>query len=279
MLIVWKFVIYIEEKRGSFVKISGLLITKNNGRSLDWALASVVDYLDELIIVDDYSTDNTLEIAAKYGAKIYINAFEDFSSQRNFGISKCTGDWIYTMDADEVMGENIHEAFNYLKTTKYRAFLFSRYNLVDLDPCVIINSPHHYSEWQVRMFINDGKCYYENPVHHQLQNCRPRLKIPNINIFHFHFLMHDYETRKKRTAYYESVAEGSGFPACYLFEDYPHTYLRGIEKINPVLLTRIKQEMMRVPYSYQISELEQKKFDYAVCIKTAIAKLRYQIGL
>ena len=66
------------------------------------------------------------------------------------------------MDADEVMGENIEKAFTYLHTKHYRSFLFPRYNLVDLDPETIIISPHHYSEWQVRMFKNDGKCYYEN---------------------------------------------------------------------------------------------------------------------
>jgi len=242
-------------------------------------LASVYKYLDEIIIVDDYSTDNTIEIAKKYGATVYKNKFEDFSSQRNFAISKCTGDWIYTMDADEVMGENISEAFGYLRTKKYRAFLFPRYNLVSLEPLVIINSPNHYSEWQVRMFINDGKCYYENPVHHQLQNCRPRLKLPNINIFHFHFLLHDYATRKKRTEYYESVAKGAGFPACYLFEDYAHTFLRGIEKIDAQLADKVKKEMPKVSYEYTINEAEQKKFECAVRLKTGMTKLRYHLGL
>ena len=46
--------------------ISGLLITKNNANSLKWALQSVRSYLDELVIVDDFSTDHTLEIAESY---------------------------------------------------------------------------------------------------------------------------------------------------------------------------------------------------------------------
>ena len=261
------------------LKISGLLITKNNEVSLDWALASVCEYLDEIIIVDDFSTDRTIEIARKYGAKIYKHKFENFAAQRNFGIGKCSGDWIYTMDADEVMGENIAQAFRYLDTKKYRAFLFARYNLVRLDPEVIIISPHHYSEWQVRMFLNDGKCYYENPVHHQLQNCRPRLKLPQINIFHFHFLLHDYATRKKRVEYYESVAKGAGFPGCYLFEDFPHTYQYGIEKIKPELLQRIQQEMQQVSYTYTVDPAAQKKFERAIRLKTGIVNLRYRLGL
>lgn len=261
------------------MKISGLLITKNNATTLDWALASVHEYLDEIVIIDDNSIDDTVAIAKKYGAIVYTHDFEDFSAQRNYGISKCTGDWIFTMDADEVMGENIGQAFNYLKTNRYRAFLFPRYNLVNLDPLVIINSPSHYSEWQVRMFVNDGKCYYTGKVHHQLQECRPRLKIPNINIFHFHFLIHNYEERKAREEYYESFGKDQTHSEGYLFEDYPHTYLRGIEKINPSLENIIKKEIKSVSYKYDINEKEQRIFEKKVALKTKLTKLRYIAGI
>ena len=261
------------------MKISGLLITKNNGETLEWALRSVVKYLDELIIIDDFSTDNTVEIAQKYGALVYQNKFVNFSEQRNFGIGKCKGDWIFTMDADEVMGENLGDILPYLKHTRYRAFLFARYNLVHLDPDVIIRSPQHYSEWQVRVFKNDGKSYYANPVHHQLQNCRPRLKMPNINIFHFHFLIHDYATRKRRVDYYESINKGDGHHACYLFEDYPHSYSYGMEKIEPELLDDIKANLKMVQYEYVVDQKAQKAFERKIKLKTMITRLRAKLSI
>ena len=61
------------------MKVSGYIITKNNGRSLKWALESVYKHLDEIIIVDSGSTDNTVEIAKQYTDKIYFNEFKDFS--------------------------------------------------------------------------------------------------------------------------------------------------------------------------------------------------------
>ncbi len=261
------------------MKVSGLLITKNNAATLEWALRSVVKYLDELIIIDDFSTDDTVAIAKKYGATVYQNKFVNFSEQRNYGIGKCTGEWIFTMDADEVMGENLGRILPYLKHTRYRAFLFARYNLVHLDPDVIIRSPHHYSEWQVRVFRNDGKSYYANPVHHQLQNCHPRLKLPDINIFHFHYLIHDYATRKKRVDYYESFHKGDGFPACYLFEDYPHSYSYGMEKIEPTLLADIKQNMRQVEYEWAVDSVEQKKFERKIKLKAQIAHLRAKLSI
>jgi glycosyltransferases involved in cell wall biogenesis len=261
------------------MSVSGLLITKNNGVTLDWALESVYRFLDEIVIIDDFSTDRTVEIAQKYGAKVYAHHFENFAAQRNYGIEKCTGDWIFTMDADEVMGENLGEAFSYLHRTRYRAFLFPRYNLVHLDPLVIINSPHHYSEWQVRIFVNDGRSTYINPVHHQLQDCRPRLKIPFVNIFHFHYLLHDYDTRKKRVDYYEAIEKGAGFPACYLFEDYPHTYLYGVEHIEKNLMEKLKREMVAVTYDYQVNEKEQRAFERSLSMKTKITKIRSVFGI
>lgn len=259
--------------------VSGLLITKNNGTTLDLALASVREYLDELVIIDDFSTDNTVEIAKKYDARVIEHKFEDFSKQRNFGIGQCKGDWIFTMDADEVMGENIGEAFPYLTTHSYRAFLFARYNLVNLDPIVIINSPMHYSEWQVRMFINDGKCYYQNPVHHQLQVCHPRLKIPNINIFHLHYLLDDRATRESRVRYYESIEKGAGGERAYLFEDYPHTYRYGIEKPAPEIYARMKKELHCVPYDYTVDPEEQRKFERNIKWKTRMTKARFWLGI
>ena len=260
------------------MKVSGYIITKNNGRSLKWALESVYKYLDEIIIVDSGSTDNTVEIAKQYTDKIYFNEFKDFSDQRNFAIKKCTGDWIFTMDADEVMGENFFNIFKYLKNSKYKAFLLPRYNLVDINPCVFINGPDHYSEWQVRFFKNDGICYYENPVHHQLKNCKPRLKIPYINIFHFHWLMYDRKKREERVKFYESIDNDSGFERLYIFEKYKHTYLKTIEKIEPSLMNELIKDKF-VHYRYNISHFEQTRHIINIKIKKMLTNIRFNIGI
>lgn len=261
------------------MRVSGYIITKNNAKSLNWALESVYKYLDEIVIVDSGSTDDTLEIAKKYDAKIYFNEFKDFSAQRNFAISKCTGDYIFTMDADEVMGENFSQAFSYLKSKKYRAILFPRYNLISLDPCVHIKSHNHYSDWQARLFINDGKCHYIYPVHHQLTKCKPRLKVPNINIFHFHWLMNDIEARKIRGNYYDTFSQGASFSDYYIFEEYKHSVLKGIEKIEPEIMKIIKEELRPIQYEYRVNNFEQWCHELAISIKTRLAKIKYYLLL
>lgn len=82
------------------------MIVKNEERLLSRAVESLIDFADELIIVDTGSTDRTKEIARKYTNQIYDFAMNnDFSAARNYAFSKCTLDYIYTADADEVIDE------------------------------------------------------------------------------------------------------------------------------------------------------------------------------
>ena len=87
--------------------LSVLIFTKNNQRSINYALMSVQPYADEIIVLDSGSQDKTLEIANRYTNKIYFREFEGhFGQQKNYGLSKCTGKWILVLDSDEFIGEN-----------------------------------------------------------------------------------------------------------------------------------------------------------------------------
>lgn len=82
------------------------MIVKNESAVLRRCLASIADIMDEIIIVDTGSTDNTREIAAEYTDKIYDYTWiNDFADARNFAFSKASMDYIYSADADEVLDE------------------------------------------------------------------------------------------------------------------------------------------------------------------------------
>ncbi len=77
---------------------------KNESAVLARCLDSIADLMDEIIIVDTCSTDNTKEIAAQYTSRIYdFKWTSDFSAARNFSFSKATMEYIYTADADEIL--------------------------------------------------------------------------------------------------------------------------------------------------------------------------------
>lgn len=88
------------------IEVSVCMIVKNESAVLKRCLDSLNGLYDELIIVDTGSTDDTKEIASLYTDKIYeLEWIDDFSYARNFAFSKCTKDYIYSVDADEVLDE------------------------------------------------------------------------------------------------------------------------------------------------------------------------------
>jgi len=88
-------------------KLSVAIIAKNEEVMLPRCLRSVRE-ADEIIVVDTGSTDQTVEIAKQWGAKIGFTPWEDdFSKARNYAKSLCTGDWILSIDADEYLDEDV----------------------------------------------------------------------------------------------------------------------------------------------------------------------------
>src|SRR5258707_246669 len=78
--------------------------TLNEERNIASALRSVVSWVDEIIVVDMYSDDSTVEIARAFGAKIFLHEKTGFvEPARNFAQEKATGDWIIALDADEII--------------------------------------------------------------------------------------------------------------------------------------------------------------------------------
>jgi glycosyltransferase involved in cell wall biosynthesis len=81
--------------------ISAIVLTKNEEKNIEECLQSL-SWCDEIIVIDDNSQDRTVDVAKKKGAKVYSHAMEnDFSFQRNYGLSKAKNDWVLFIDADE----------------------------------------------------------------------------------------------------------------------------------------------------------------------------------
>ena len=96
--------------------ISLCMIVKNEEESLENCLKSLYDLVDEVVIVDTGSTDRTKEIAAKYTSRIFdFQWIDDFSAARNFAFKKCSMEYIYSADADEVLDEENRGKFKALK--------------------------------------------------------------------------------------------------------------------------------------------------------------------
>ncbi len=107
--------------------VSAVIITRNEEENIRGCL-NAVSWCDEIVVVDDHSTDRTLEIASKLGAKVYKKALGgDFAKLRNFALSKVTSDWAFFIDADEEVSRKLaEEVQRATKKSEYDGYYVSR---------------------------------------------------------------------------------------------------------------------------------------------------------
>ena len=87
-------------------KISVVINTLNEEKNLPYALRSVSAWADEIIVVDMYSDDHTVEIAKEYGAKVFLHErIAAFDGARQFAIEQASNEWVLLLDADEIVPE------------------------------------------------------------------------------------------------------------------------------------------------------------------------------
>jgi len=99
--------------------LSVVLITYNEEKNIARCLNSLKAVADEIIIVDSFSTDATEKICTEHAVKFYQNKFIDFSTQRNFALSKVTQPYALFIDADEVLSDALIQE---ILTTKKNGF-------------------------------------------------------------------------------------------------------------------------------------------------------------
>lgn len=111
--------------------LSITVITLNEEKKVDVCLKSLQRLEAEIILVDSGSTDQTLEIAKKYKAKIYHRKFDNFANQKNFAAAKTIGAWILSVDADEIIPKDLAEEIKQaIKQDGVSGFLIGRRNFI-----------------------------------------------------------------------------------------------------------------------------------------------------
>jgi len=146
-------------------KISALLISYNEEKFIREFIISM-DFVDELIIVDSFSTDKTIAIIKEFPhVKLFQRKFDNFSSQKNFTIEKATNDWIIFFDADERITPPLKKEIIDMvsKNADEVAYWVYRTN-------IYMNKEIKYSGWQndkvIRVFKKEF-CRYDGKLVHE----------------------------------------------------------------------------------------------------------------
>jgi len=151
------------DRQNSAGRVSALVITKNEAENIRACLASL-RWVEEIIIVDAESTDDTVARAREFTDKVFIRRWEGFSAAKNFALAQCTSDWVLWLDADErVTPELREEIINTLRNTPTAAG-FEMPRLANFLGKWIRHGGW-YPGYVLRLFRRDAGRFDDKPVH------------------------------------------------------------------------------------------------------------------
>lgn len=168
---------------GEKAAISAVIITFNEEENIRRCLESV-KWVNEIVVVDGYSQDKTVEIAKEFGAKVVMHKFEgDFGLERNIGNQNATGEWVLALDADEEIPEKTridiekilkngtrHSAYNVLRKQYFLGHFMEH------------GGRHH----RIINFYRRKNVHFEGKVHH-LVKVDGEVKDVDFSINHYPF--------------------------------------------------------------------------------------------
>lgn len=111
------------------IKISGVIITFNEEKNIERCLSSIIGIVDEIIVLDSFSTDKTEEICEKFNVKFFQHKFSGHIQQKNRAVSYSENDFVLSLDADEELSEDLKKSILEVKeNAEFDAYYFNRLN-------------------------------------------------------------------------------------------------------------------------------------------------------
>ena len=179
--------------------ISVLIITLNEEANMQPLLADL-DFADEIIVVDSFSTDKTEAICKSFQKVTFIqNTFENYSSQRNFAISQAKNDWILFLDADERLTPALkNEIISTIKTKEtFSAFLFYRTFMFEGK---VLHFSGNQSDKIFRLFNKNQAQYTTDRLVHEKLKVNGKIGVLKNKLIHYSYS--NFETYKSKTIRY-----------------------------------------------------------------------------
>jgi len=149
----------------SHIPLSVFIIAQDEADRIGNTIRSVVDWVDEVIVIDSGSIDDTVAHSEALGARVLHNAWKGYGAQKRFGESQCRNRWILNLDADEVVSTTLREELLTLFAAgdiPHAGYLLHRVELYNSHKTPRAWSPT--TDW-LRLYRKDKAGYRDDPVH------------------------------------------------------------------------------------------------------------------
>ena len=172
-------------------KISAVILTKNSEELIANCMDSV-SFCDEIIIIDNASTDRTVELTRMLGAKVFTTTADSFSEKRNFGLKNAKGKWILYIDDDERVSTELKNSMLNIrdKRTEIAAFRIKRKNFY------LGNNEWPQIEKHLRLFNKDSLKEWRGKLH---ETPIVAGEISELDGFLLHYTHRDLSSMVKKT--------------------------------------------------------------------------------
>lgn len=184
------------------MKISAVIISYNEEKNIADAVRSV-GWADEILVVDSESTDQTRAIAESLKAKVLTRKWQGFSKQKQFAADSATHDWIFSLDADERVSDQLREEILQLKYQS-ELDLADGYKIPRLTFYMNrwIRHGGWHPDWQMRFFDRRKGKWKDVLIHESVKLTKnSRLEKLRGNILHYSIPDADYHNRMIATRY------------------------------------------------------------------------------
>lgn len=155
--------------------ISAVLITLNAASQLEKTLQSL-QFCDDLVIVDSGSTDQTLEIAARYGARVFQLEWKGFGPQKQYAVAQAKNDWVLCLDADEEVSPQLQQSI--VQTLQLRPNELAGYRMPRCNHFLgrYLRHGEGYPDLSLRLFNRQLANWNSEPVHEGVEGLKPDSK-------------------------------------------------------------------------------------------------------
>jgi glycosyltransferase involved in cell wall biosynthesis len=154
--------------------LSVAIIARNAASQLDACLASVA-FADEIVVVDSGSTDGTVELAARRGARVIAKEWLGFGPQKQFAVASASHDWMLCLDADERVSDTLRESIlDELKAPRGLVYAMPRCNRF-LGRW--LRHGEGYPDWSVRLFHRAHARWSDDAVHEKIVTGQPVVRL------------------------------------------------------------------------------------------------------
>ncbi len=183
-----------------YPRISACIIAKNAEKDIEHCIESIRDIVDEIVVIDDQSTDKTVERAKRYTDKVFIADrticapdFKGFAEARNEAVDKSTGDWIFWIDTDERFKYD-GKVRHHLEGDLINAFIIPQHH-AQLDNFIEADRPSRLYRRETGRFV--GYIHEQAMAVDDMNKCiSPAIILTGAHILHFGSITEDVRAKK-----------------------------------------------------------------------------------